>query len=419
MTLFRKVFQNQARPADTPDEDALRDALLEASGAEEGERPDPFVLSDQVEALPDAAEFAEDEEAGYEHDDEAPEDPVEAAATEESDGDVCDDAQGAPDESEFVLPGDEETGNALVEGILAAARDKTAEYEPNTPAATPFMPEVGALDTRDDLTGDTGAGEFDAQSETESDPVALPPETAVGGLRDTPPASDADTSSLPEPADVAATDAVAPEAAHEEEIDLSAFARDQLTALGGQGGPAATGEAPAGTDAGLSAPAAGRAGRRAGRVKTRLLGFNRGGADHADPIGGALEATASQQQEKFPVGWLVVVEGPGVGHSFSIFTGASMIGRGEDQVIRLDFGDNSISRQNHAAIAYDDEQNKFYIGHGGKSNIIRRNARPVLSTEELQHADLIRIGETTLRFVALCGSDFKWDAVDTGNDAAV
>jgi hypothetical protein len=154
------------------------------------------------------------------------------------------------------------------------------------------------------------------------------------------------------------------------------------------------------------------------RAKTRLLGFNRTGDEEHDPFGQAPSTTATAQCEKYPVGWLVIVEGPGVGHSFSLFTGASMIGRGEDQVIRLDFGDNSISRQNHAAIAYDDEQNKFYIGHGGKSNIIRRNARPVLATEELNHADLIRIGETTLRFVALCGSDFQWSNAGGGYDGA-
>uniref|UniRef100_UPI0024952F57 FHA domain-containing protein n=1 Tax=Roseobacter litoralis TaxID=42443 RepID=UPI0024952F57 len=157
----------------------------------------------------------------------------------------------------------------------------------------------------------------------------------------------------------------------------------------------------------LASPATGR-GRRAGRVKTRLLGFNHAFEDQTDPFEQAQSATATAQREKFPVGWLVIVEGPGLGHAFSIFAGASMIGRGDDQVIRLDFGDNAISRHHHAAVAYDEEQNKFYIGHGGKSNIIRRNARPVLSTEELHHADLIRIGETTLRFVALCGSDFQW-----------
>ncbi len=420
MTLFRKVFQNQARPVDAPDEDALRDAVAEATGAEENERPDPFVLSDQVEALPDDAEFADDVAEADEDETDAAEDLREGAAVPDFDEADPADEQGDRDESEFILPEDEETGNDLVEGILAAARETTAQYEANIPAAASSGSGDSAAETRDDLITDTAAGVPDLQEETGNDPVTMYHEEAGGDVSDTPPGSDADLSPSPEPADAATTDVALPEAAPEEdEIDLSAFARDQLTALGGQGAPAATGEATVGSDAGLSAPAAGRAGRRAGRVKTRLLGFNRGGADNADPIGGALEATASQQQEKFPVGWLVVIEGPGVGHSFSIFTGASMIGRGEDQVIRLDFGDNSISRQNHAAIAYDEEDNKFYIGHGGKSNIIRRNARPVLSTEELQHADLIRIGETTLRFVALCGSDFKWDAVDTGNDAAV
>ncbi|MEM9637279.1 MAG: FHA domain-containing protein, partial [Pseudomonadota bacterium] len=211
------------------------------------------------------------------------------------------------------------------------------------------------------------------------------------------------------------------EAPAEEPSDVVAFAKRQLE-LSEHSTPREEVDEPAPVDlsgdagtGAVPAPMAGRAGRRAGRVKTRLLGFNRAEADASDPIGASDSATAKPQHEKFPVGWLVVVEGPGIGHSFSIFTGASMIGRGEDQVIKLDFGDNSISRQNHAAIAYDEEQNKFYLGHGGKSNIIRRNARPVLSTEELHHADLIRIGETTLRFVALCGSDFKWDMTDDGD----
>jgi len=75
----------------------------------------------------------------------------------------------------------------------------------------------------------------------------------------------------------------------------------------------------------------------------------------------------------------------------------------------LDLGDTSISREQHAAIAYDEEANGFFLGHGGKSNIVRLNGRPVLSTEDLQNGDMIRIGETTLRFVALCGDAFVWE----------
>ncbi len=160
----------------------------------------------------------------------------------------------------------------------------------------------------------------------------------------------------------------------------------------------------------------GRAGRRAGRVKTRLLGFNASEEfEVTDPVQSA-QPSHQKQEAPFPVGWIVVVKGPGRGHSFALHAGVTLIGRGEDQGIRLDFGDSSISRQNHAAIAYDDEQNSFFLGHGGKSNIIRLNNRPVLSTEEVNSGDLLRIGETTLRLVTLCGADFRWD--EDGNDVA-
>ena len=118
----------------------------------------------------------------------------------------------------------------------------------------------------------------------------------------------------------------------------------------------------------------------------------------------------------FPAGWIVVVDGPGRGASFTLQVGVSQIGRGEEQAVRLDFGDTSISRNNHAAVAYDDEQGKFFLGHGGKSNLVRLNGMPVLSTEELTDGDEIRIGETTLKFVALCGEAFTWST--EGGDAS-
>ena len=113
-----------------------------------------------------------------------------------------------------------------------------------------------------------------------------------------------------------------------------------------------------------------------------------------------------------------MISGPGRGSCFTMFTGVSQIGRGEDQAVRLDFGDTSISRNNHAAVAYDDEQGKFFLGHGGKSNLVRLNGKPVLSTEELTSGDMVRIGETTLKFVSLCGEDFTWaSTADKGNFA--
>ena len=162
------------------------------------------------------------------------------------------------------------------------------------------------------------------------------------------------------------------------------------------------------------APAApSRPGRGARRVRTRMLGFDQGIDATTDPFA-KQDPEANAPARKFPVGWMVVVAGPGTGHSFAIFNGVSTIGRGTDQSMVLDFGDTSISREKHAAIAYDDERNSFFLGHGGKSNIVRLNGRPVLSTEDLSHGDSVRIGETTLRFVALCGTEFTWGP--SGND---
>lgn len=150
-------------------------------------------------------------------------------------------------------------------------------------------------------------------------------------------------------------------------------------------------------------------GARVNRAKTRILGFH--APDVApDPLAGDAKPAAQNggNAGQFPAGWFVIIAGPGRGASFTIATGVSTIGRGEDQSIALDFGDQSVSRSAHASVAYDEEQNKFFIGHGGKSNVVRRNGAPVLATEEMQHGDTIRIGKTTLKFVAFCGSEFTW-----------
>lgn len=154
-----------------------------------------------------------------------------------------------------------------------------------------------------------------------------------------------------------------------------------------------------------------QAGARAGRAKTRILGFSTGLGMGSDPFG-TQPVPEPDQGAKFPVAWLVVTDGPGKGAAFTLHHGVSQIGRGEGQTVRLDFGDTAISRTNHAAIAYDAEENCFFIGHGGKANLVRCNNRPVLSTQELEAGDTIRIGETTLRFVPLCGADFHWRDTD-------
>ncbi|MRH19528.1 FHA domain-containing protein [Rhodovulum strictum] len=156
-------------------------------------------------------------------------------------------------------------------------------------------------------------------------------------------------------------------------------------------------------------PAAGRAGPGTGRARTRLLGFGQVEDPAVDPFArDAAPSPSAATMPGFPVGWLVVIDGPGRGAHFALFNGVSQIGRGADQTVALDFGDTSISRSGHALLAFDDEQGKFFLGSGGKVNIVRLNGQPLLSTEEMSDRDAIRIGETTLRFVAFCGPGFTW-----------
>ncbi len=147
--------------------------------------------------------------------------------------------------------------------------------------------------------------------------------------------------------------------------------------------------------------------KSAGRVKTRLLNAN----DDADAQHRVMENTAPAMPSArvtFPVGWLVVTKGPGRGTCFALRSGVSQIGRDAEETVALDFGDLSISRSNHASIAYDPDSHLFYVGHGGKANIVRLNSKPLLTTEQLSDGDIISMGETSLRLTILCDETFNW-----------
>lgn len=156
-----------------------------------------------------------------------------------------------------------------------------------------------------------------------------------------------------------------------------------------------------------AAAAAAPAKNRRRRNATRIVGFDNSDGDVVDLFdqGG----TKSEQKAlQFPVGWLLVVQGDGRGHCFGLTTGLNQVGRGDTNAIQLDFGDNAISRQNHFSVVYDEEERKFLLGHGGKSNIIRLNGKAVISNEDLADGDKIKVGSTVLQLKVLCGADFDW-----------
>jgi hypothetical protein len=177
------------------------------------------------------------------------------------------------------------------------------------------------------------------------------------------------------------------------------------------------------TTAPAEQPAAEPERRRPTRTKTRILGFEVQPAavvplfdDSGKPAITAAPIARGMGHVMFPAGWLVVKAGPGRGAAFSLAQGVSQIGRGTDQTVALDFGDMAISRQNHAAIAYDATTHAFHVGHGGKSNLVRLNGKPLLSTEPLVDGDEIQIGETTLVLKVICTPAFNWVAAEPGGD---
>ncbi|MDE2692436.1 MAG: FHA domain-containing protein [Acidobacteriota bacterium] len=113
-----------------------------------------------------------------------------------------------------------------------------------------------------------------------------------------------------------------------------------------------------------------------------------------------------------PVGWLVIVGGPGQGHSFALGTGMNSIGRGDDARLRIAFGDDGISRSDHARLAYDPRRRLFHLSHGSGANLTYLNGEVVMSPMQIESGSTIEIGATTLRFQAFCSTDFDWSDVD-------
>jgi len=72
-------------------------------------------------------------------------------------------------------------------------------------------------------------------------------------------------------------------------------------------------------------------------------------------------------------------------------------------------GDNCISAERAAVLAYDDRNCVFFMGPDMGQNLVRLNGKPILNAQELNAFDQITIGETTLLFIPLCGERFDWN----------
>lgn len=106
-------------------------------------------------------------------------------------------------------------------------------------------------------------------------------------------------------------------------------------------------------------------------------------------------------------GWLVCVKGPSKGTDYRVRSQYNYVGRAKHMDICIS-GDEYISAEKAAIIAYDEMEKKFFIAPGMGHNLIRLNDKMVMGSELLHPYDKITIGKTTLLFVPLCGDQFDW-----------
>ena len=107
------------------------------------------------------------------------------------------------------------------------------------------------------------------------------------------------------------------------------------------------------------------------------------------------------------VGWLVCIDGPEKGKDYRLWARINTIGRSEkrDVCIRKDI---TISKENHARLAYDPKHNNYKLIPADSTNNIYLNDEPVYTPMQIEAYDIIELGTSKMVFIPLCGERFKW-----------
>ena len=108
------------------------------------------------------------------------------------------------------------------------------------------------------------------------------------------------------------------------------------------------------------------------------------------------------------VGWLVCIDGPAKGRDYRIHSQYNYIGRAHHMDICIS-GDDCISAERAAILAYDSEEKFFSFGPGMGHNVVRVNGKMLMNAVALNPYDELTIGKTKLLFVPLCGERFDWN----------
>jgi hypothetical protein len=107
------------------------------------------------------------------------------------------------------------------------------------------------------------------------------------------------------------------------------------------------------------------------------------------------------------VGWLVCIEGPDRGRDFRLRSAKNFIGRASNMDVCV-AGDESVSREKHAVVAFDPEEKKFWLLPGDAQGLVYLNGSIVHTPAPLRGDDIVKVGQTKLMFIPFCGDRHQW-----------
>jgi len=107
------------------------------------------------------------------------------------------------------------------------------------------------------------------------------------------------------------------------------------------------------------------------------------------------------------VGWFVCVDGPDRGRDFRIKAEKNFIGRSTTMDICIS-GDQRISRENHAVVAFDPRNVEFRLYSGDARGLVYLNGSMVDIPVVLHAYDAIELGASRLLFIPFCSERFQW-----------
>ncbi len=108
------------------------------------------------------------------------------------------------------------------------------------------------------------------------------------------------------------------------------------------------------------------------------------------------------------VGWLVCIEGNNRGRDYRLHAGYNTIGKNPENDIAIS-GDDTVSRERHAVIAYDQEENLFFFAPQNGVNLLRLNGKVLMMPSEIKANDILTIGKSRFIFIPLCSENFRWE----------